>query len=347
MAQYKFVDHWYIRAPREEVFRYVADARTYPQWWPVYPKVEILREVGPGQIGGKVRLVVKSALGYRLQLEAETVALEPPHAIRTIATGQLAGTGDWEFLQEGDTTHAIFTWIVTSNHPLLSVLEPIAKPLFAWSHDDASRKGHLGLKKLLEKPRPVAQGPRVLENPISGEKVIIHTSACNSDGRHWELEAFLPAYKGKIPVAHVHPRATERFDIIAGQARYRLAGKEYDAGPGDVILVPPGTSHIHPWSTSAEGLHMRQSTELDQPDFAALEKFDAMIETLFALARAGKVNAQGQPHPLQFALILRDIQPEGYLAGIPIPIQHVLVGGLAGLGKRFGYNAHYSDHVSV
>jgi len=347
MAQYKFVDHWYIKAPREEVFRYIADARTYPQWWPVYPKVEILRAAEPGQVGGKGRLVVKSALGYTLQLEAETVAIEPPRYIKSITTGQLAGTGEWEFSQEGDTTHAIFTWIVESHHPLINLLEPIAKPLFAWSHNDASRKGHLGLKKLLEKPAPNAQGPRVLENPVSGEKVIIHTSACNSDGRHWELQALIPAYKGKIPAAHFHPRATERFEIIAGQARYLLAGQEYAAGPGDVIIVPPGTAHIHPWSTSAEGLHMRQSTDLDQPDFAALEKFDAMIETLFALARAGKVNEQGQPNPLQFALILRDIRPEGYLAGVPIPLQKVLVGIMAGIGKLFGYKARYPEYAVV
>lgn len=347
MAQYTFVDHWYIKAPREEVFRYVADARTYPQWWPVYPNVEVLREVAPGQIGGKARLVVKSALGYRLQLEAETVAIDPPHSIKTIATGQLAGTGEWEFIQEDDTTHAIFTWIVASNHPLLNLLEPIAKPLFAWSHDDASRKGHLGLKKLLEKTTLVAQSPRVLENPMSGEKVIIHTSPRNSDGRHWELEAFLPAYKGKIPAAHFHPRATEHFEIISGQARYVLAGKEYAAGPGTVIVVPPGTAHLHPWSDSADGLHMRQVTELDQPDFDALAKFDAMIEALFALAREGKVNAQGQPHPLQFAMILRDIQPEGYLAGMPIPLQHLLVGMMAGIGKRLGYQVHAAAQTSV
>lgn len=337
MAQYKFVDHWYIKAPREEVFRYVADARTYPQWWPVYPKVEVLREVEPGQTGGQARLLVKSALGYTLQLEAETVAIDPPRMIKTIARGQLAGTGEWEFIEEGDTTHAIFTWIVESHHWLLNILEPIAKPLFAWSHDDASHKGHLGLKKLLEKRDSVTAGPRVLENPVSGEKVIIHTSARNSDGRHWELEAFIPAYKGKIPVAHFHPHATERFEIISGQARYMLAGKEYDAVPGDVITVTPGTSHLHPWSTSAEGLHMRQATDLAQPDFAALAKFDTMIETLFALAQEGKVNAQGQPNPLQFAVILRDIQPEGYVAGLPVPLQHALIGGLAGIGKLFGY----------
>lgn len=340
MAQYKFIDHWYIKAPRAEVFRYVADARTYPQWWPVYPKVEVLREVEPGQIGGKGRLLVKSALGYTLQLEAETVDIEPPRYIKTVATGQLAGTGEWEFIQEGETTHAIFTWIVESHHWLLNILEPLAKPLFAWSHDDASRKGHLGLKKLLEEHAPVTAGPRVLENPISGEKVIIHTSARNSDGRHWEVEALIPAYKGKIPVAHVHPRATERFTILRGQARYQLAGKEYNAGPGDVIIVPPGTSHIHPWSTSAEGLHMRQATELAQPDYAALVKFDTMIETLFRLAQEGKVNAQGQPYPLQFAVILHEIQPEGYLAALPIPLQHGLIGGLAWIGRRFGYTVY-------
>lgn len=339
MAQYKFVDHWYIKAPREEVFRYIADARTYPQWWPVYPKVEVLRAVAPGQVGGKGRLLVKSALGYTLQLEAETVALEPPRYIKTVASGQLAGTGEWELIQEGDTIHAIFTWLVESHHPLLNLLEPIAKPLFAWSHDDASRKGHLGLKKLLEQPAAVTQESRVLENPASGEKVIIHTSAHNSDGRHWVIESFIPPYKGKIPLAHFHPRATERFEIIAGQARYMLGGKAYDAGPGDVITVPPGTAHIHPWSTSAEGLHMRQTTILDQPDFAALVKFDAMLETLFALAREGKINAQGRPNFLQFAVILRNIQPEGYLTGLPIWLQHALIGGLAGIGKLFGYQA--------
>lgn len=347
MAQYKFVDHWYIKAPREEVFRHIADARTYPQWWPVYPKVEVLREVEPGQIGGKARLVVQSALGYTLTLEAETVAINPPYSVKTIVTGQLAGTGEWEFIQEGDTTHAIFTWIVESHHWLLNILEPIAKPLFAWSHDDASRKGHLGLKKLLEKPVLVANGQRVLENPVSGEKVIIHTSARNSDGRHWALEAFIPAYKGKIVAAHFHPRATERFEIIAGQARYMVAGKEYDAAPGDVITVPPGTAHIHPWSNSAEGLHYRQSTELDQVDFAALVKFDTMVETLFALAQEGKVNAQGQPTPLQLAVILRDVQPEGYLAGLPIWLQHALIGGLAGIGRLFGFKAYAPAYAAA
>lgn len=184
--------------------------------------------------------------------------------------------------------------------------------------------------------------PRVLLNPTSGERAIIHTSARNSDGRQWAIEAFIPAYKGKTPAAHFHPRATERFEIIAGRARFRLAGQEEIAGPGDVVVVPPGTAHIHPWSISAAGLHMYHRIELATPDFVALAKFDAMLETFYTLARQGKLNAAGQPNPLQLALILRDIQPEGYLVGVPIPLQHLLMGALASIGKLFGYQARYT-----
>jgi mannose-6-phosphate isomerase-like protein (cupin superfamily) len=184
--------------------------------------------------------------------------------------------------------------------------------------------------------------PRVLVNPISGEQVIIHTSARNSDGRCWAVEMIIPPFKGKTPAAHFHPHASERFEIVSGQARYMLAGQEFAAGPGDRIVVAPGRAHIHPWSTSAEGLHMHQRIELEQPDFLALEKFDAMLETIYALALQGKVDAAGRPNLLQFALILRDIQPEGYLAGVPIPVQHLLVGALAGIGRLFGYQARHT-----
>jgi Polyketide cyclase / dehydrase and lipid transport len=146
--KYTFVDHWYIKAPMDQVFRHIADTRTYPHWWPVYPKVEVLRLVDDTPV--VTRLTVKSVFAYRLILDAETVEARPPTLLRTVARGQLIGTGDWVFNQDGDTTHAEWTWIVSSNHPLLNLLEPIMKPMFAWSHKDASQKGHRGLKRFLE-----------------------------------------------------------------------------------------------------------------------------------------------------------------------------------------------------
>jgi len=52
---------------------------------------------------------------------------------------------------EWETTHDQWTSIVSSNPRLLNLLETLSKPLFVYSHTNASEKGDQGLKKLLEK----------------------------------------------------------------------------------------------------------------------------------------------------------------------------------------------------
>jgi uncharacterized protein YndB with AHSA1/START domain len=162
MARYRFVDHWYIQAPIEQVFEHIADPGTYPQWWPVYPKVEMHPGPQPAEVGNQANLTVRSPLGYQLNLLTETTESDPPRWLNTRSQGDLQGTGTWEFAQEEDgTTHVTWTWIVESHHPLLNVLEPIAKPLFEWSHNYVSGKGHRGLKGLLEEePEEPLEEPR-------------------------------------------------------------------------------------------------------------------------------------------------------------------------------------------
>jgi hypothetical protein len=150
MKEYQFVDLWTIKAPLDEVYRHVADPRTYAEWWPSYDSVRILEDAPFPHVGGWAELLVKSPFGYRLRIEVETTEADPPRYLKTISRGQLAGTGIWEFSCEGDATVAVWTWIVRSDHPLLNRLEWIAKPIFALSHVLASRQGHQGLKRLLE-----------------------------------------------------------------------------------------------------------------------------------------------------------------------------------------------------
>jgi mannose-6-phosphate isomerase-like protein (cupin superfamily) len=185
--------------------------------------------------------------------------------------------------------------------------------------------------------------PRTLENPMTGERTLLRETARSSDGRRWEIEAFLPAYTGKTPAAHFHPTFDESFDIVEGRARYRLGKQELDAGPGDHILVPRNTAHMHPWSIGAEGLHLRQRIELEPPNLAALEKFDVLVETLYALARAGKLDKEGRPNLWQLAVIAHHIQPEGYVAGMPIGVQRVLFGLLAAVARKLGYQMVYPN----
>lgn len=150
MKEYRFVDHWSIRAPITEVYRHVGDPRTYARWWKAYDGVRILRDVPYPHVGGQAELLVRSPFGYQLRLNVETVEARPPTYLKTISRGQLAGTGIWEFHEEGELTHATWTWIVRSDHPVLNRLEWFAKPLFALSHVIVSRRGHQGLKRLLE-----------------------------------------------------------------------------------------------------------------------------------------------------------------------------------------------------
>lgn len=150
MKEYRFVDNWFIKAPIDTVYHYISDPRTYVQWWPSYDNVRILKDVPFPYVGGQAELIVRSPFGYRLRLEVEVTEANPPVYLKTISRGQLAGTSIWEFSEENDTTHAVWTWIVRSDHPLLNRLEWLAKPIFAKSHVLASEKGHRGLKRLLE-----------------------------------------------------------------------------------------------------------------------------------------------------------------------------------------------------
>ena len=42
---------------------------------------------------------------------------------------------------------------------------------------------------------------------------------------------------------HSHPTMWENYYVLAGLALYRVGDEEFEAGPGDVILVPPGAPH--------------------------------------------------------------------------------------------------------
>lgn len=54
-------------------------------------------------------------------------------------------------------------------------------------------------------------------------------------------EATLPS--GGATEAHRHPRTEEIYYILRGAGRMHLQGEERVVGPGDGILIPPGSLH--------------------------------------------------------------------------------------------------------
>lgn len=106
-------------------------------------------------------------------------------------------------------------------------------------------------------------------------------------------------------------------------------------------MLPPGVSHLHPWSGSDEELHVRHTAVADPPDLDGLTASLQAILTIFTLASEGKVNRHGAPHLLQLAVLAQTTMPATFLPGPPAGVQRVVIGLLASLGRGLGYRAVY------
>lgn len=83
---------------------------------------------------------------------------------------------------------------------------------------------------------------RVIDNPRSGERIVIVRSAAETDGELLEFDTFLKP-GAHVPASHVHPAQEERFTIVSGQVRFRVGRSVLLAGPGASITVTSGTEH--------------------------------------------------------------------------------------------------------
>jgi len=188
----------------------------------------------------------------------------------------------------------------------------------------------------------MAAAGQIFENPLTGERMVFVKTARDSNGLILEIEFFLQPNSGKGLPAHFHPSFDERFEILAGSAHYIVGNDEHPANADDVILLPKGIPHIHPWNVGNDVLHVRKITRLDRPDKDLLFKSEAFFETLYALAQEGKVGADGLPkNLLQKVVVGQALEPASYSATPPLWIQRPLFGLMAAIGRAFGYSGYY------
>jgi quercetin dioxygenase-like cupin family protein len=66
-----------------------------------------------------------------------------------------------------------------------------------------------------------------------------------AEDNHGQLVRFSwRSVPGGVLTEHVLPHQEERFTILAGQARFTLAGEELVAGAGETVVVPAGVRSI-------------------------------------------------------------------------------------------------------
>jgi uncharacterized protein YndB with AHSA1/START domain len=153
-AEYVFVDEWDVDAPADAVFRALADATTYPDWWrPVYIEVE---SDGPPEQGRVSQQHFKGRLPYTFRTRSEIVSYEPPDTFEVKVVGDLTGRGVWTLTPRDGGVHVHFDWRVIADRPLLRYLTPVLRPVFRWNHNWSIKRAIEGLEPYARSRPPAA-----------------------------------------------------------------------------------------------------------------------------------------------------------------------------------------------
>ena len=90
----------------------------------------------------------------------------------------------------------------------------------AWRNLPANRR------RTFYDPVTVARPGDALENPLTGERLVFRHTTADSNGALVAFDYFLPV-GGSVPLAHVHPRQDERFEIVTGTAKIRVGRRGF------------------------------------------------------------------------------------------------------------------------
>lgn len=173
---------------------------------------------------------------------------------------------------------------------------------------------------------------RIIENPLSGERIVIVTDADETGGTLLAWELFL-APGGRVPSSHAHPEQEERFTVVQGRMRFRVGGRSTVVGPGETVVVPPGTVHSFA-NAGPSRVHVRVQTR------PALD-MRSLLETAAAMARGQQAAGRRLPRPLDLLLFVRDFEREVRVPYVPAALVRLVTHPLARLARWRGLDASY------
>ena len=173
----------------------------------------------------------------------------------------------------------------------------------------------------------------VIENPVTGERVVFRQTASGTNGELLEFDLYFEPNK-PVPVAHIHTKQEERFQVVSGNVRYRLADAETDLAEGEAAVLPAGIPHTL-WNSGDGAAHL-------VVEIRPAMNTDAGMETIFGLGRDGKLTKSGAPKMLQGVLLAREYGV--FLASPPPAAQRIGIALLSPIARLFGYRARYDEY---
>jgi quercetin dioxygenase-like cupin family protein len=177
-----------------------------------------------------------------------------------------------------------------------------------------------------------------IHNPVTGERVTFLATSADTNGEAVVIETVVQPH-GSVAAAHVHPSQSERFAVKSGKLGMKAGREKRTLGPGQFVVVEPGTPHRF-WNAG------------DEPVTFVCEirpalQFESLLETMFALAAAGKTNRKGMPNLLRLAVIA---EAHFDTVRLPFPPAWLQKAGLAlgaPLGRLVGYRPSYEPEPGL
>ncbi|MGK2954890.1 MAG: SRPBCC family protein [Solirubrobacterales bacterium] len=156
-ASFDFNSRWQLSVGLETVWDALIDFQSWPGWWPGLQSVEETASGGPDGIGQRATSRWRGPVGYSIDFEIETIEREYLKSLKGKASGELTGSGTWHISPVADPeqpgrvwTQIVYEWHVVATKKWMQILNPIARPVFVYSHDHVMEQGAEGLAEYLE-----------------------------------------------------------------------------------------------------------------------------------------------------------------------------------------------------
>jgi mannose-6-phosphate isomerase-like protein (cupin superfamily) len=141
------------------------------------------------------------------------------------------------------------------------------------------------------------------------------------------------AQPGAGPPMHVHYLQEEAMRVVRGRLGYQLlGGPEQCAGPGELVVWPPGTAHRW-WNAGSDELHM---TGWCSPP----HNVEFFLSTLFASA---KEHGGGRPGLFDAAFLVTRYRTEFAMLELPAVVRRIVMPLVYAVGTVLGKYRKFTD----
>lgn len=180
---------------------------------------------------------------------------------------------------------------------------------------------------------------RVIENPVSGERVTFLVRAEETGNEYVRIRnEVVPGAVG--PPMHYHFAYQETFTVLEGTIDFYLGSKKnrLTLAEGGTVRVPIGEKHGFRNNSSERAVF--------EVEMRPAGKFEQSMRAAFGVAGDGRVTKSGIPtNPFELALLYELSQ--SHIAGVPRFLQTGVVAVLAKLARWRGYDPDFSQYTGV